>query len=68
MAGSLGSNAASGYSTLAAGNYNVTIRNAATGAVLQTVNGITLSSGQTNTIYVVGPASTLALLVAIDRQ
>lgn len=68
VAGSLGSNAASGYSTLAAGNYNVTIRNAATGAVLQTVNGITLSSGQTNTIYVVGPASTLALLVAIDRQ
>lgn len=65
---SLGSNAGSGYSTLAAGNYNITMRNAATGTVLQTVNGITLSSGQTDTIYVVGPASALALLVAIDRQ
>jgi hypothetical protein len=58
---------ASDYLTLSSGTYTVAFTNPGTGAVVLTVNGVVLTSGQTSTLYLVGPAAQLSSLFTVDH-
>jgi hypothetical protein len=59
--------AASDYLTLASGTYTVTFTNPGTGVVALTVSGVALTSGQTSTLYLTGPAAQLSSLLTVDH-
>jgi hypothetical protein len=58
---------ASDYVTLSSGTYTVAFTNPSTGAVVLTVNGVALTSGQTSTLYLTGPAAQLSSLLTVDH-
>jgi hypothetical protein len=66
QASSLASPTASAYVELAAGTDTLTFVSSVTGATLKTLSGIVLTSGQTSTVYLIGPAADLSGLVSQD--
>ncbi len=57
---------ASGYNILAAGTYTFTFTDTASGATVLTLPNVILTSPQTSTIYVIGPATALTGVVTQD--
>jgi len=58
---------ASAYAQIAAGTYPITFTDATTGALVLTLDSVVLTAGQTNTVYVIGPAGALGGVVAQDN-
>ena len=66
LVSSLASPTASGYIELVAGTDTITFTDSATGATLLTLSNVILTSGQTSTVYLLGPAASLSGLVSLD--
>ena len=57
---------ASAYLSLSSGTYTLTFNNPSTGATVFTASGVALTSGQTSTLYLIGPAAQLSTLLTRD--
>ena len=57
---------ASAYLSLSSGTYTLTFNNPSTGATVFTASGVALTSGQTSTLYLIGPAAQLSSLLTRD--
>ncbi len=66
MVTGLPSPTASGYNVIGAGTYTFTFTDTATGATVLTLPNVVLTSPQTSTIYVIGPATALTGVVTQD--
>ncbi len=66
MVTGLPSPTASGYNIVTAGTYTFTFTNTATGATVLTLPNVVLTSPQTSSIYIIGPATGLAGVITQD--
>jgi len=66
VAQAIPTNEASQYFQIATNTYAVTFRNPTTGAIVLTLTGVFFNSGQTYSVYALGPAGSLAGLTTAD--